>query len=345
MAWKLYEENALEHLLNRLDKGQYNHAHHPYLQSRFVKALLNYFPHDKWCVAEYQQNDKILCALVVSEYSRITVGAYVDGVSQISLNYFDQQLSVHEFESIVQSLFVVLPKFYLAINFDLQDPDLVDIAQFQAMKTTQVKVCAYNTSIPAFVGFEKYWSERPKKVRKDVARRLRAVERENINIRYNIRDCVEGMKEGFSQYCHLESAGWKGENGTALTETNDQGQFFKQVMIEFARTGESKIHELYFDDKVVASLLAIENDEMIIVMKTTYDESMSKYSPGRLLDYFMLQNILKESNPKKMENYTNASANDQKWFPRVREMYDVTVYRSPSVKQIACLKQKLKKQA
>ena len=38
---------------------------------------------------------------------------------------------------------------------------------------------------------------------------------------------------------------------------------------------------------------------MIIVMKTTYDEKVSKYSPGRLLDYYMLQNVLSKNDSKK----------------------------------------------
>ena len=272
----------------------------------------------------------------------ISTSTYFDGVSQISLNYIDHQLSVDELRLIIQSLFKALPKYYLAINFELQDPDLVDIEKFQALKNTIVKTCALNTSIPAAVSFEDYWSERPKGVRKDIARRLRALERESTEIKYSVRDCVDAIHEGFSRYCDLEGAGWKGENGTALTETNNQGQFYKQVMTEFSRTGEGKIHELYFNDKIVASLLAIENEEMIIVMKTAYDESVSKYSPGRLLDYYMLQSVLTEKNAKKMENYTNASTNDQKWFPRVREMYDVTVYRSSWAKQLARLKHRLR---
>ena len=342
MAWQLYKENVLEHLIGRLDEGRYCNGHHPYLQSRFVKPLLNHFPHGGEYLAEYEQDGNILCALVVTEYSKISAGAYVDGVSQISLNYVDHQLSIDKLAQIIQSLFRVLPKYYLAINFELQDPDLVDIEKFQAMKNTIVKACALNTSIPAAIGFEEYWSERPKSVRKDIARRLRALERENTHVRYSVRDHQQAMQEGFSRYCDLEGSGWKGENGTALTETNNQGQFYKQVMTEFARTGESKIHELYFNDKIVASLLAIENDEMIIVMKTAYDENVSKYSPGRLLDYYMLQSLLTEKNAKKMENYTNASANDQKWFPRVREMYDVTVYRSSWAEQLARLKHKLR---
>ena len=341
VTWHIYKDGVLDQLLGRLEKKQYRNADHPYLESRFVAPLLNIFPHGGEYLAEYHQDGEIVCALVMSEYSRLSAASYVDGVCQISLTYIDNGLSAKQLEKIIAELFKKLPKFYLTINFELQDPDLTDIEKFKEINNADVRVCANNTSIPAGVDFETYWQERPKKVRKEIARLLRVLERDGTNVTYRIKECVDDISQGFKHYCGLEGAGWKGEEGTALTESNEQGQFYKQVITEFANSGGSKIHELYFDDKMVASLLTVENDEMIIVMKTTYDEEVAKYSPGRLLDYFMLQNVLSETGAKKIENYTNASANDQKWFPRVREMYDVTFYRSALVKQAAKFKQKL----
>jgi len=229
----------------------------------------------------------------------------------------------------------------LAINFELQDPDLTDEEKFSNMKNAVVNQCANNTSIPPGMEFEEYWQQRSKSVRKDLARRMRSLERENIQVEYRVIDDEAEIDQGFDEYCRLEGAGWKGEQGTALTATNEQGMFYKRVMDGFALNKQAKFHQLLFDGVVVASLMTIENSEMIIVVKTTYDEDMSKFSPGRLLDYYMLKNLLTSSNQQHIENYTNASANDQKWFPRVREMYDVTVYRSPLVKQLAQFKQKL----
>ncbi len=341
MTWKIYKEEVLDHLVKRLDESQYSNANHPYLESRFVLPLMEIFPHGGEYVAEYQHDGKIVCAFVMSEFSKLSAASYVDGVCQISLTYIDNDLSARELECIIQSLFKMLPKFYLTINFELQDPDLTDVAKFQAINNADIRICAHNTSIPAGIKFEQYWSDRPKKLRKELARLLRVLERDEIKLSYKVKDCVDSIEQGFRDYCELEGSGWKGDKGTALTENNEQGRFYKQVMMGFALSGQSKIHELYFGNSIAASLLTIENNEMIIVMKTTYDEKISKYSPGRLLDYYMLQNVLSENDSKKIENYTNASVSDQKWFPRVREMYDVTVYRSSLLKQAAKFKQKL----
>ena len=56
-------------------------------------------------VAEYQQDGKIVCAFVMSEFSKLSAASYVDGVCQISLTYIDNDLSARELEGIIQSLF------------------------------------------------------------------------------------------------------------------------------------------------------------------------------------------------------------------------------------------------
>lgn|GEM_PF-6605611 len=341
MAWVIHKENVLQLLRDRLDQQLYCNSQHPFLESRYVIPLMEVFPHGGEYLAEYEEQGNIICAFVMSKYSALTAAAYVDGVCQISLTYIDRSLSQDKFASIINALFNSLPKFFLAINFELQDPDLTDEEKFSNMKNAVVNQCANNTSIPPGMEFEEYWQQRSKSVRKDLARRMRSLERENIQVEYRVIDDEAEIDQGFDEYCRLEGAGWKGEQGTALTATNEQGMFYKRVMDGFALNKQAKFHQLLFDGVVVASLMTIENSEMIIVVKTTYDEDMSKFSPGRLLDYYMLKNLLTSSNQQHIENYTNASANDQKWFPRVREMYDVTVYRSPLVKQLAQFKQKL----
>ena len=96
---------------------------------------------------------------------------------------------------------------------------------------------------------------------------------------------------------------------------------------------------------MIASLITIENQKMIIVLKTTYDEKLAKYSPGRLIDYYMLKNTLTADNAKNIENYTNASIQDQRWFPRVRQMYHVTIYRNALMKILVLCKRKLTDQS
>ena len=340
MAWQIYQDNVIERLVERLDGGQYYGHDHPYLETSFVVPLLKIFPHEKICLAEYEEKGEIKCAYVVSINSLFSAAAYVDGVSQISLSYIHPSISASQLGSITQSLFNDLPGYVGVFHLELVDPDLIAKEVFSSNTSVELEECANNTSLPAGVEFEQYWQERSKSVRKQTGRCIRSLEREGVNVDYCVINEIVNLDEAFGEYCRIEGLGWKGEQGTALTLTNEQGVFYKRVVEGFMQQGRAKIHQLKFDGKVVASLISIDSSDMMIVVKTTYDENYAKNSPGRLLDYYMLQKELVSGNIKNMENYTNASEQDQKWFPRVRKMYNVTIYRHRWIKWIAQLKQK-----
>ena len=341
MAWRVYQDDIVNRLVKRLDDGQYFGHDHPFLESMYVVPLLNIFPHKKHYLAEYELDNEIICAYVVSINSFFSAASYVDGVSQISLSYIHASINASQLRNITQSLFDALPGYVGVYHIELVDPDLVVKEIFSNQPLVNIEVCAKNTSLPAGIDFEEYWQERSKSVRKQTGRCIRSLEREGVKVTYSVIDNVDQLDKAFEEYCRIEGLGWKGEQGTALTLTNEQGIFYKTVIEGFMRQGRAKIHQLSFDEKVVASMISVDSESMMIVVKTTYDENYAKNSPGRLLDYYMLQQELEPGRVKHMENYTNASEQDQKWFPRVREMYNVTIYRNRWIKFLAELKQKL----
>ena len=85
------------------------------------------------------------------------------------------------------------------------------------------------------------------------------------------------------RYSVLESAGWKGRNGTALHPDNLQGEFFRRVMQRFAHRASARVWELWIDGQLAASRLAIGTPDMLVMLKTTYDEQLARYAPGMLL--------------------------------------------------------------
>ena len=60
-----------------------------------------------------------------------------------------------------------------------------------------IRICAHNTSIPAGIEFEQYWSDRPKKLRKELARLLRVLERDEIISSYKVKDRVDSIEKAF----------------------------------------------------------------------------------------------------------------------------------------------------
>jgi hypothetical protein len=135
------------------------------------------------------------------------------------------------------------------------------------------------------------------------------------------------MIAAVDEYADIESSGWKGKNNTAIRRNNRQGAFYKEVMLEFSRCNGACVYQLLFDEKVVASLLTLVQDGMQVVLKTTYLESYAQYSPGRFIDYLMLQSAFDNHNVSVVENYTNAGSEDCKWASGSREIYHVNYHR------------------
>ncbi len=88
---------------------------------------------------------------------------------------------------------------------------------------------------------------------------------------------LEEMKVAITRFGIMEMMGWKGTGGTAVHSDNVQGHFYIDVMRNFAKRGKASIYELYFNDILVAMQLCIASPNMLILLKTTYNESQSSF--------------------------------------------------------------------
>jgi len=150
------------------------------------------------------------------------------------------------------------------------------------------------------------------------------------------------IEKAFTRYGDIESRSWKGKAGTAIHRDNSQGQFYWEMLQGFAQDHQAAIYELYLDERLASSMLTIANDYMLITLKTTYDESLAFYAPGRLLDYFLLEREFAEKRYAVVEYYTNASPDLQSWGTGMRTINHLTVYRSRVFKQLVQVYQRAK---
>ena len=327
MSWVLYKNNVAEILSKRLGNNQYPNSENILLDGIFANNLLAYFPKNNTYLAEYvvESDYVIACLLVNKGFGRWD--SYMPGQSPLSFTYVDASVDKKVISSAMKELFKILPKVALRVTFLRQDPDLANKEIYSDFKASVFTNCALNTSIPLENGFEEYWSSRSKKVRKEITRKLTKVEKSESNVSLKIVTDESDIEEAVKQYGDLESSGWKGKEGSAINESNTQGKFYKKLLLENAKLQRSAIFNLLFDEKIVASLLTIFNSKMIVVLKTTYDESLSNLSPGRLIDYFMIREVAESNLADTIENFTNASESDKKWCTRYRDMYHVEFYR------------------
>lgn len=188
-------------------------------------------------------------------------------------------------------------------------------------------------------GLEKYWAARPKELRDNVRRRQRRASEEGVQFRLVAITDPELIGAAVDRYGELESSGWKGKEGTALHPTNAQGRFYREVMQQYAATGDACMYELWAgEERLAASRIVVRGPSMYVILKTTFDEALRNFAPGHVQLHEMLRTMLADPEGRVVELYTKATRDWLLWASETRSIEDVSVYRGKLVAKVAAFR-------
>jgi len=303
---------------DRLNRELYDA--HPYFDSRFVGPLLKYFAKGSERLCLYREQGVVQGALILQAHGLGRWGIFRPSQAQVTpILLVDAML--------LPSLLKALPGFAWYIEFVAVDPRYAP--SFAPIRGQTVVFPHANTiGIMPGEGFDAYWQQRPKKLRSNIARYNNRVKREAGSAEMFRWREPEAMAEGVARFGRLESAGWKGKAGTAVSADNIQGRFYAEVLASFAATGQAEICELSIGGRLVASRLLIGNPSMLIALKTAYEEELSHFAPGRLLLYRLLERELAEQPQRVVEFYTNATRDQAEWATFGCAIHSIQLFRS-----------------
>ncbi|MBP6354413.1 MAG: GNAT family N-acetyltransferase [Nitrosomonas sp.] len=184
--------------------------------------------------------------------------------------------------------------------------------------------------------FEDYWSARGKNLRQNMKKQRNKLAAEGLETRLYARVSVTDMAGAIARYGEIESIGWKSGRGTAIHPDNEQGRFYRALFEQAADKNEAIVYEYLFGDRVVAMNLCLVRAGVLIVLKTTYDESISSaYSPAFLLSQDQLMNLFGERKIHRLEYYGRLMDWHTKWTDKKRTLFHTTAYRLPVIKRLA----------
>lgn len=97
-----------------------------------------------------------------------------------------------------------------------------------------------------------------------------------------VENCTErpGIIEAFIE---MEARGYKGHAGVALTSMPGEPEYFRDMCETFASRDRLQVLSLEAAGRVVAMQLSVGGRDGLFALKTTYDESLSAFGPGVLL--------------------------------------------------------------
>jgi len=293
---------------------------HPYFDSRFVGALIDHFATGNEVLCLYRNNGIVSGALILQPSGWGRWSSFRPSQAQITAVLLDDA-------HLLPVLLASLPGLAWTIELLAVDPRYSPSFQVPDMANI-VSAQAYTIGVHPNLRFEDYWSQRPKKLKANMQRYFNRFEKEfGSPTLVRIVD-KEEMKTGVKRFGDIESAGWKGAAGTAISGNNAQGAFYTDIMYRFATTGQAAVYEIETAGGLTASRLVIENERMTVFLKTTYDEALSQLAPGRIMLHQVIQERLTNQPGQSIEFYTNATRDQKEWATFGCSIQNIQVFRS-----------------
>lgn len=185
--------------------------------------------------------------------------------------------------------------------------------------------------------FEKYWAERNDDLRRNMMRRIRRLEKQGSQLELSTLTEPGDVAEAIREYGRMEAQGWKGRNGTAISEDNDQAHFYRDVMEYFCARGEGYIYRVHLDGRLIGSELYIMRNGMLVGLKTTFDESLRELSPGFLMKYLIIRQVFAEAKANTIEFYGPVKDWHGKWATHVRPLFHFNYFRYRWVRNLRAI--------
>ena len=323
MNWTLLPASRLADHAGRWQSLNDDTGGSPLLSPDFVLPLLEQFGTGRELLALCELNGKTQAMAILTPRAKGVWDTFQPSQAPIGLWLHRPG---NDLAALLSTLLRALPGFPLMIGLTQLDPELtprpVPEARLRMMEYVQT------ARVTLAGSFEDYWSARGKNLRQNMKKQRNKLDKEGVLTRLECSTAPQDVAAALADYGRLESAGWKAEIGTAIHPDNAQGRFYQRMLENFARRGAARLYRYYFNERVVAMDLCIEGPDHIVILKTTYDESIKDgTSPAFLLRQQQCEQLFAEQRLARIEFYGKVMDWHLKWTGEVRMLYHVNCYR------------------
>lgn len=324
MMWTLDPAASLERFVGAWDRVNEAYGGAPFLRAAFVCQLLKEFSSGNELLARYGDGDSAEAFGVLSSKGMGVWETYQP--SQLPLGAWIARPGFDLGRRLPQ-LLRALPGVGTMIGLSQQDPLFAERPSDGGRWQTLDYVATPWVEVSG--SFEAYWEARGKNLRINMRKQRAKLEAEGAPPRLEVLTASGDVAQAIEDYGRLESAGWKATDGTAIHPANAQGRFYRVMLEEYCQNGAGRIYRYRFGDKVVAVDLCVESADILVVLKTTYDESYKTLSPSSLMREDVFRSIFAESRIKRIEFYGKLMEWHTRWTDRKRVLYHANYHRWP----------------
>ncbi len=300
-------------------------GNHILLDSRFMESLLRHFGSEKMLLAVCENAAEPGMALIEPGkpgfWQTFQPGQSPLGAILLGGNGHGAGESIRE-------LIYGLPGYALGFSVTQQDPDFTCFGNLNGTPAVETLDYIQTPRLTINGKYEDYWKQRSKNLTHNLLRQRRRLKERGESLEFAIDRSAESVAGAIQEYGLLESTGWKGAEGSAVSPENVQGRFYREMLQDFCERGEAVVYRLRLNGKTVASDLCLERDQTLFILKTAYDESVQGLSLGLLLHQELFQRTFDDGRIRAIEFYGQLRDWHTKWTNETRTMYHINFYRS-----------------
>lgn len=323
MTWKMLAASEFANYAERWQALNLESGNTPLLEPDFVHASLAAFATGKELLAVYTRDAQVQAMAIVTPRGARSWETFQP--SQAPIGMWLQRPAL-DTAALIADLLRALPGFALVLGLTQRDPDLAPrpadggaVRTLDYIRTARISIAG---------SFDDYWNARGKNLRTNMKKQRAKLLKDGVQVRMQVSRAPQEMAQAVADYGKLESAGWKAEGGTAIHPDNEQGLFYRTMLEAFARRGAACVYRYWFDQQLVAMDFCIEGNGSIIILKTTYDETVpNSLSPTLLMREEATREIFDGGRYTRLEYYGKVMEWHTRWSDEIRTMYHVTGYR------------------
>jgi CelD/BcsL family acetyltransferase involved in cellulose biosynthesis len=146
--------------------------------------------------------------------------------------------------------------------------------------------CGHHQTSPVVMlpdGYAAYRAGMPRRVRSDLDRCRRAVEREHEGVRIFAAARPVDLEAELARGFAVEASGWKGRRGTAVHSTAGTRRFYLELARAWHARGALRLSTIEADGETVAFDYALADYGRLWILKGGYLETYRRYAPGLVL--------------------------------------------------------------
>jgi CelD/BcsL family acetyltransferase involved in cellulose biosynthesis len=296
---------------------------HPLLDFRFVELLLSHFGSGSTlCGVEGSRDPR---GIVLIEKVRAGMWqTFQPSQAPIGLILLAR---AGDRVSSLRALLRDLPGCALSLGVMQQDPAWTTLDGVEPSELAERVQYMPTPRLSVPPDFASYWKTRSRNLTHNLSRQRRRITEQGGRLQLVVEREPDQVVCAVRDYGELESRGWKSRGGTAVGIDNAQGRFYTDVLREFAARGEGVVYRLTLGDRTIALDLGLERNGMLVLLKTTHDESLDGLSPGLLLHEEIFRGIAAARTIHTVEFYGRIREWHKKFTDDVREMFHLNLSR------------------